>query len=65
MHPDGPDVTKHPAGWLAVDRAYTSRTWDAFALPIRALGYAPLTDYNEVDYGLRGSHRGMILVEGT
>ncbi len=64
-HPDGPDVQKHPAGWLAADRAYTSQKWDAYALPVRALGYRPLMDYLEIDYGLEGSHKGMILVEGT
>ncbi len=63
-HPDGDDIREYPAAWLASDRAYTFQTWDKFALPVRALGYRPLMDYKEIDYGVQAEHKGMVLVEG-
>ncbi len=64
-HPDGPTPEPHPTGWLAADRAYSNTPAEAWALPLRALGYRPVMDYREDQLGIQGSDQGMLLVEGT
>jgi len=63
-HPDGPTPARHPVGRHAADRAYSDSPAETWAIPLRALGYPAVFDYDKKDYGLQGSDQGMLLVEG-
>lgn len=56
----------HPAGYLIADRLYLPGAKpENFQLPIRALGYLPINDYDKNEVGRQGHHEGAILVDGS
>ncbi|BDI21248.1 hypothetical protein [Herbiconiux sp. L3-i23] len=54
----------HPAGFVAVDRAYNGLHVDNFASPLTALGHRFMFDYKINQLGTRASYEQFILVEG-
>jgi hypothetical protein len=54
----------HPAGYLAVDRAYSSAKAESFQLPARSLGFRLVLDYKVDQLGVMAESQGFLQIEG-
>jgi hypothetical protein len=56
---------KYPAGHVTTDKEYAANMLpENYALPLRALGYTIVTDYQKDRLGVQGHQRGALILDG-
>ena len=55
----------HPAGWMAGNRLFNNSEPEQYQLPLRALGYRPVFDYRQDQFGIQAHVHGALQIEGA